>query len=322
METLYIDILNALEIKPALDLSKRKENEELKEIVEEIKFEIINKINNPNHLKKIKEKIKEIGRNHHLRIEHLLDNDIDEKELEFALKIIYQVPEIKQLNEKIKDYKEEENALLRINKILENIKEKKHNILIKISELKEIIDNKEKNPFKKIKNQLIKKRKIKSLKKEIIEIIEKTKNEIIDDNKIEQVENELDIKITRKNIDEIYIKIDKKYKEIIDKLKEIKNLHTKTSSSKRISIKLPQEQLNRIIYINEKNYLFTITSTSFINDKYKKEQLITKIIFILKAINIIEKNKTKELNEIHELLKSNESFKEQQIPQSINKKTR
>lgn len=322
METLYIDILNALEIKPALDLSKRKENEELKEIVEEIKFEIINKINNPNHLKKIKEKIKEIGRNHHLRIEHLLDNDIDEKELEFALKIIYQVPEIKQLNEKIKDYKEEENALLRINKILENIKEKKHNILIKISELKEIIDNKEKNPFKKIKNQLIKKRKIKFLKKEIIEIIEKTKNEIIDDNKIEQVENELDIKITRKNIDEIYIKIDKKYKEIIDKLKEIKNLHTKTSSSKRISIKLPQEQLNRIIYINEKNYLFTITSTSFINDKYKKEQLITKIIFILKAINIIEKNKTKELNEIHELLKSNESFKEQQIPQSINKKTR
>ena len=107
METLYIDILNALEIKPALDLSKRKENEELKEIVEEIKFEIINKINNPNHLKRIKEKIKEIGRNHHLRIEHLLDNDIDEKELEFALKIIFKTKtKTKTKNKKQKDYEQ------------------------------------------------------------------------------------------------------------------------------------------------------------------------------------------------------------------------
>lgn len=311
MDQLYEDIIESLEIKPSLEPAKRKENKELEPILNKIKNLLYIKKNDQRLIQEILEDIKQISEIHHIRINHLLDDKINEKELDFALKIFYNTPEIQKIHEKIKEYKKEENALFMINRTITNVKEKKEEILKKINNIKELFNNQNKNIITKIKEKISEKKNIETIKQEIISLINKTKNEFTGNSKLEELIDKLNnTTITQNNLDEISEEITKVYDEISKKLVNKQEGHKKSVETKRISIKIPQEQLSRLAHINERNYLFDLMRDNFRKNKYKKEMLISKIILLLKLINIIEQNKTEEIDKINELLKRKEQFKQ------------
>lgn len=311
MDQLYEDIIESLELKPSLEPAKRKENKELEPILNKIKNLLYIKKNDQRLIQEILEDIKQISEIHHIRINHLLDDKINEKELDFALKIFYNTPEIQKIHEKIKEYKEEENTLFMINKTITSVKEKKEEILKKINNIKELFNNQNKNIITKIKEKFSKKKNIETIKQEIISLINKTKNEFVGNSKLEELIDKLNkTNITQNNLDEISEEITKVYDEISKKLVNKQEGHKKSVETKRISIRIPQEQLSRLAHINERNYLFDLMRDNFRKNKYKKEMLISKIILLLKLINVIEQNKTEEIDKINELLKRKEQFEQ------------
>ena len=313
MNQLYEDIIESLELKPSPEPSKRKENKDLEPILNKIKILLYSKKNNQNHIQEILEDIRQISEIHHIRINHLLDDELNEKELDFALKILYNTPEIQKINEKIKEYREEEIVLSMINRTITNVKEKKEEILKKIGNIKELINKKDKSIIVQIKEKLKEKKNIEAIKQEIISLINKTKNDFAGNSKLEELINKLNnTTITQNNLDEISEEITNTYDEISRKLISKQIGHKKSVETKRILIKIPQDQLSRLAHINERNYLYDLMRDDFRKNKYKKEMLISKIILLLKLINMIEQNKTEELNKIIEILKRKEQFKQTQ----------
>ena len=313
MNQLYEDIIESLELKPSPEPSKRKENKDLEPILNKIKILLYSKKNNQNHIQEILEDIRQISEIHHIRINHLLDDELNEKELDFALKILYNTPEIQKINAKIKEYREEEIVLSMINRTITNVKEKKNEILKKIGNIKELINKKDKSIIVQIKEKLKEKKNIEAIKQEIISLINKTKNDFAGNSKLEELINKLNnTTITQNNLDEISEEITNTYDEISRKLINKQIGHKKSVETKRILIKIPQDQLSRLAHINERNYLYDLMRDDFRKNKYKKEMLISKIILLLKLINMIEQNKTEELNKIIEILKRKEQFKQTQ----------
>ena len=313
MNQLYEDIIESLELKPSPEPSKRKENKDLEPILNKIKILLYSKKNNQNHIQEILEDIRQISEIHHIRINHLLDDELNEKELDFALKILYNTPEIQKINAKIKEYREEEIVLSMINRTITNVKEKKNEILKKIDNIKELINKKDKSIIVQIKEKLKEKKNIEAIKQEIISLINKTKNDFAGNSKLEELINKLNnTTITQNNLDEISEEITNTYDEISRKLINKQIGHKKSVETKRILIKIPQDQLSRLAHINERNYLYDLMRDDFRKNKYKKEMLISKIILLLKLINMIEQNKTEELNKIIEILKRKEQFKQTQ----------
>ena len=313
MNQLYEDIIESLELKPSPEPSKRKENKDLEPILNKIKILLYSKKNNQNHIQEILEDIRQISEIHHIRINHLLDDELNEKELDFALKILYNTPEIQKINAKIKEYREEEIVLSMINRTITNVKEKKNEILKKIGNIKELINKKDKSIIVQIKEKLKEKKNIEAIKQEIISLINKTKNDFAGNSKLEELINKLNnTTITQNNLDEISEEITNTYDEISRKLINKQIGHKKSVETKRILIKIPQDQLSRLAHINERNYLYDLMRDDFRKNKYKKEMLISKIILLLKLINMIEQNKTEELNKIIEILKRKEQFNQTQ----------
>lgn len=160
MDSIYSDILNALEIKKSIEIKKIKENEDYEKIIRLVKIllktiyvENILLLNNEKNtkkniiilnkakkhiIKKITKEILNISKNYHLKINGLIkNNEIKKEEIEFALDLIYHNEKTYKEIEKIKKYKSEQYIIDNINALILNINEIK---VIISNKLNEIID--------------------------------------------------------------------------------------------------------------------------------------------------------------------------------------
>jgi hypothetical protein len=334
---LYEDILEALKIKETNkynEIVKNKNYKKITTLVEQLiktiyteeKIVLINDIKSLESIRitknkiieKIKQEIENINNVHHLHIDKIIKNgNINKKELEFALKIIYQEPKTQEEIEKSKEYGKAHSELTYINNILELIKENNGEILNKLKKIKELnLQNKEPkriNIFKHIKwkkeNKKIEKEK-ETKKQEIIKLLENTIKHTHDNVKDKCIKEIYEIEeiikeIQNKSIDNetrhnIKFKINKINNELETKIKELLEEKKENQKDLRTNIKLTQEQINEILYIENKSYAYTITTQTFQNQKNKKDELIFKVILMIKLISMIENNEINIQNIIEE----------------------
>ena len=302
MEELYKDILNALNKIPTIEIRKKQENEKISLLEPYIK-KIINpktdKKERQEIIEKLKNEIEEISKTSRLRIEKIIkDGKIDNKELNIALEIIYDTPKSKHIFEQIGKYRESNYKLsLTIN----NIKEKE-NIKNQIKNLIQEIKNTQEKPYSKnlIKNIIEKqkrKKKINNIKQELIHLIKKI---IKDKNELEELEKIINQKKLNKNkLNEI---IEEKIENIIKQLEHEKKRITKENSENYSSIRIEKETLDRIINLDKNDYLSFIAQNNFRKNKMKKNEFISRIILIIKFIELVESDNVEALNELAQLI--------------------
>ncbi len=302
MEELYKDILNALNKIPTIEIRKKQENEKISLLEPYIK-KIINpktdKKERQEIIEKLKNEIEEISKTSRLRIEKIIkDGKIDNKELNIALEIIYDTPKSKHIFEQIGKYRESNYKLsLTIN----NIKEKE-NIKNQIKNLIQEIKNTQEKPYSKnlIKNIIEKqkrKKKINNIKQELIHLIKKI---IKDKNELEELEKIINQKKLNTNkLNEI---IEEKIENIIKQLEHEKKRITKENSENYSSIRIEKETLDRIINLDKNDYLSFIAQNNFRKNKMKKNEFISRIILIIKFIELVESDNVEALNELAQLI--------------------
>ena len=302
MEELYKDILNALNKIPTIEIRKKQENEKISLLEPYIK-KIINpktdKKERQEIIEKLKNEIEEISKTSRLRIEKIIkDGKIDNKELNIALEIIYDTPKSKHVFEQIGKYRESNYKLsLTIN----NIKEKE-NIKNQIKNLIQEIKNTQEKPYSKnlIKNIIEKqkrKKKINNIKQELIHLIKKI---IKDKNELEELEKIINQKKLNTNkLNEI---IEEKIENIIKQLEHDKKRFTKENTENYSSIRIEKETLDRIINLDKNDYLSFIAQNNFRKNKMKKNEFISRIILIIKFIELVESDNVEALNELAQLI--------------------
>lgn len=354
MKELYTDIINTLEIKNTIEFKKRQQNEEYKKIVDLVKellkliyieeLIVFKKTNtkirrniNKNLetiktsknvvIKKIKEEIQSFSDKYRLKIQAILkDGEIQTKELDFALKLIYNDEQTYKEIDKIKNYKEQHDKISDIEQLIVRINDTKTELT---TILKEIVQMREKNK-KPRKLRIIKyikwakqnkkdNEKVEELKQKIIQIIRKS-NEGRQDYNLkeycfsnltnirelyEELKNSNPEEFTREKC--LYIKqqLELKYKESIKYIKEELNEKKQEIIEVRLNSKLRQEQINNIVYTNPNNYAWHIIQDRNLNKKTVKETMLAKIIFVLKLVELIEHNQinTSELVQTKQLTK-------------------
>ena len=302
MEELYKDILNALNKIPTIEIRKKQENEKISLLEPYIK-KIINpktdKKERQEIIEKLKNEIEEISKTSRLRIEKIIkDGKIDNKELNIALEIIYDTTKSKHVFEQIGKYRESNYKLsLTIN----NIKEKE-NIKNQIKKLIQEIKNTQEKPYSKnlIKNIIEKqkrKKKINNIKQELIHLIKKI---IKDKNELEELEKIINQKKLNTNkLNEI---IEEKIENIIKQLEHDKKRFTKENTENYSSIRIEKETLDRIINLDKNDYLSFIAQNNFRKNKMKKNEFISRIILIIKFIELVESDNVEALNELAQLI--------------------
>ena len=316
MDNLYEDILNTLKMKKTVDPIKKRDNQELEKtiklieellktikaeqiiLLEKVDTNTLDKLRTTKRviIKKIKQEINRINNKYHLRIEKIItEEEINQKELEFALELLYQSNGIKEKTEKANEYSEQEFRISYMQNEIERIKEITNAL---INNLKLLKEQKETNLFGRITKSLsIKEKKSeKETQKRIINLIDKLIskeliNELcrLDMQELKNIKNQLTSR-KEKNYKRIISKIEFIYKKIEKELKkEIENEKIKQVKLRK-EIKLTQEHLNDITKVSNKSYSFNMSHESFINQKDKKETLLVKTILTLKLISIIEQN--------------------------------
>ena len=302
MKELYKDILNSLNKIPSLEQRKQRENKEIGELetlIISLLNPKINKSEKQKYIKKLKNKIIEINEQYHLRLGKIIKNgEINIEEVNFALEIICDTQKSKELFNKINEYKEHNYVL---SEIIRNIKEKdelKNKILEHINEIKQLQETPySNNPIKKLIEKHNRKKQINDIKQKIIKLIEK----IIKDNeklsKIKEIINQKHI-----NLEELKKTIEKEVNHQINKLEHEKKKNIKEQSSIRSSIQIQHDKLSRIVFPNKDDYLPIISQDFFRKNQLKKDEFISKIILIIKFIDIMENNDEEAINELVQLM--------------------
>lgn len=339
---LYEDILNALKIKESHRSNERIKNKNFKKItvlIEQLlktiyaeekiiligsdikSLETIRTTKNVL-IKKIKEEIQNINTTHHLHIDNIIQSEkINTKELEFALNMIYKEPNTQKELEKSRKYAESQTDISYINGYLDTIKEDNQEIMTQLKNIKEI-DNEGNKPKKihiisyiKWKMQNVKAQKqIEQMKTIIIKKLEDTIRHAHDDVRdrcikdiyiIKGMITELEkTKINNETRHNIKFKIKKTYEEMEQKIKKLTREKKEKQEILRTNIKLSQEQLNEVIYINNRTYATTMALQSFQNDKNKMDELVVRVILMIKLISMIENNEINIQNIIEEKAKT------------------
>lgn len=272
---------------------KESKNPNLTKKQHDKKNKIINK-----KIRTIMYRINEISKKNFLHLKRIIKgNNINEEELNLALRILNEEQDIKETIKKADIYKkhtqnirylEKEKSELEnsnnqtLNLLEEYLQEnkKEFSFLEKILKRKEIKERKKNIQNKLIKDieHLIYKCKEYNLNKKT-EALEIFKNQILNNKKI--------------NHENAKLKINDTYQALKEKI-IIKKNNTK-KEIKEIKIPLEQEQLDAMIMKDDvKNHLYDMAFSTFSIEKEKKKTLLGRILITLKLITVIQQKNLKE----------------------------
>lgn len=299
---LYKDIINSFNTPPTLEIKKQTENKEIKELEKHVKKLLESKSKKRTRQKALmilKNKIQDIGKKHHLKISRIINFDkINTEELDFALEIIRDTKKSKSLFIQIDDYREK-NFIFSV--IQSNIVSK-HNIQSKTNDyLNQIIkienDTYPKNPIKRIIEKRKRKKQLDNIKNKLSYMVCKITTNIEEQNSLRETLNKTPFDA-------------EKFKNAVNELinEQIKILEIQQNEiviqqyKNRSMISLKQDKFNRITSFQKDDYLSLIAQKSFRKNPEKKNEFISKIIFILKLIDFIEKNDEIAIKELTQLM--------------------
>lgn len=345
MDNLYENIIKSLTLKKEVENIKRRENEQLEPLLElitqlrqiiHIENEIIIINNNKtikqlimihrikrNLIAKIKEYIENLCKKKKLYIDEIINKGIiNEYNLNIALNLINKDKKTTSKIKKIQEYNELKENIERLEKIIEKTKNLNEYIINEIKKIITIIESNKKPSILKI----IKYIKYKKQEKNNNKIIKEIQKQIYDEIKkffledgyyklkthcIEELTNTSFYYDRIKNIDpkELTIEICKKTQETINKntkeiimfiKNELKKAKKKVSEIKDSSNL--DKQINETLH-NRHNYITYIES----NETNTKEEqpIFSRIIYILKLINMIEKGQINELEKNNKICLKN-----------------
>lgn len=301
---LYKNIINSFITQPTLEPKKQAKNKEIKGLEKHVRI-LLNPKTNKNSKKKIikilKNKIQEIDKQYHLRISKLINlGRINTEELDFALEIICDTPKIQDLFKQINEYKEISFELSSyqsdiVNK--QNIKNEINNLIKQIKNIQNT--NYTKNPIKQIAERIRRKKQLDNIKNKIWHIISKTTGNTQEQDALKEILNKkpLDVEKFENVINE---QLNEQIQSLEEKQLEVKNRQIKNRSI----IPIKQDKFSRITSFQKDDYLTALAQTSFIKNSEKKNEFISKIIFILKLIDLVEKNDTIAINELTRLMQN------------------
>ena len=295
---LYKNIIDSFNTTPTLEPKKQVENKEIKKLEKFVRI-ILNPKSNKSVKKKaieiIKNKIQNIGETHHLRIDRLIHlGRIDTEELNFALEIICDTKKSKNLFAQIDEYKEKRFRLLSIKSDIVSKQKIQTEINDLIEQIKLIKKNSHSiNPIKRIKS----KRQLDDIKNKIFHIISRITSDDQEKNVLKEILSKKPFNAEEfKNIANEFI--DEQIRTLQDEHREI----TLQQYKNRSTIPIKQDKFSRIISLQKNDHLAIISQENFRKSSEKKNEFISKIIFILKLIDLVEKNDVTALNELEQLM--------------------
>lgn len=294
MEEFYKDLARILSTKEEKNNKLEVLKDKIRALFNTIKYESSNKLNQSvikkALIEEIKKAIEEINQQQHLKLGDLIsDGKINEKELEFAYGLIYTTDriksqirtadklvktqrEIEEVQNKLRDLQDLDGFLIKINELIENLKQ----------------ENAKKTIFKSKKRK-----KIEELKLQIIEKL--NKSHLFNPETIIKKINNGDLDGAQNSLKNIA-------KSLIEKLnKRINDLNKKKKNLKE-TIEFTDEQIKKLTSIFENSYVYVIT-----HDMIIKKDLTKDLIIILILLAKIENSNEKQFDIVQQIEKENSS---------------